>query len=231
MTLGVLCECGRCLPVAQTDAGSVLSCSCGRRVVVPLLEEFRDQSVLLSATTVERRVQRLSAEGVLPRTDACLRCGGVTAQAVDIDLQCERYTAHASGGQRFLIIPLLWGFVWATWREPEQLEIRGRDTDVAAPIGLCAVCRGELRAPAASWQLLAVPLLAVSGIVGYFQLLASIGLAIVGLVVLMVTRRFALRRWQRVLKGLLRKVPVYRQVLAIYPDAVVVMPKEGPGKR
>jgi hypothetical protein len=136
MELGVYCECGQCVPVLEGDAGSALTCSCGRRVVVPLLEEFRDQAVLLSAPTVERRVRRLIAEGALPDTDACLRCGDATAEPVGIDLQCERYMAHTSGGQRFLIIPLVWGFLWATWREPERLEIRGRDTDVPAPVSL-----------------------------------------------------------------------------------------------
>jgi hypothetical protein len=229
MALGVYCECGRCLPIAEGDAGSVLTCSCGRRVVVPLLEEFCDHPVLLSAATVERRVRRLIAEGVLPSTEACLRCGDGVAEPVGIDLQCERYTTRASGGQRFLIIPLLWGLVWASWREPERLEIRGRDTDVPAPVGLCAVCQRQLRVPAASWYLLLTALLLVAcGIVGYFNVGAGIGVAVVGMVLLVVTRRLALRSWQTGLRALLRKVPVYRQVLERYPRAVVVMPREGP---
>jgi hypothetical protein len=199
-------------------------------VVVPLLEEFTDHPVLLSASTIERRVRRLIAEGVLPGTDACLRCGDGAAQPVAIDLQCERYTARASGGQRFLLIPILWGFVWASWREPERLEIRGRDTDVPTPVGLCAECRRRLGSPAASWYLLVMALLlAASGVVGYFNLVAGTGLAVVGLGLTSITRSLVLRRWQSTLKGLLRKVPVYRQILKRYPRAVVVMPNEGLG--
>jgi hypothetical protein len=213
--------------VTARDAGSALNCSCGRRVVVPLLEEFRDHPVLLSATTVEGRIRRLIAEGVLPSTDACLRCGDVTAQLVGIDLQCERYKARASGGQRVLIIPFLWGVFWATWREPERLEIRGRDTDVPAPVGLCEECRHQLRAPVAFWYVaLTAFLLAASCIVGYFLPVAGIGLAVVALALLVVTRHLAVQSWQGALKGLLRKVPVYRQVLERYPWAVVVMPRE-----
>jgi hypothetical protein len=227
MELGVLCECGQRLSVVESNAGSALNCSCGRRVVVPLLEEFQDHPVLLSAATVERRVRRLIAEGVLPSTEACLRCGDVTAQPVGLHLQCERYTARTSGGQRFLLIPLLWGFVWASWREPERLEIRGRDTDVPAPVSLCATCRSQLRAPAASRQVvLTALLLAASGVVGYFHLVAGVSLAVAGLALLVVVRRLALRGWQGALKGLLRKVPVYRQVLGRYPSALVVLPKE-----
>jgi hypothetical protein len=78
-------------------------------------------------------------------------------------------------------------------------------------------------------MILAVLLLAFSGVVGYFHLVAGIGLAVVGLALLVATRCLVLRGWQRVLKGLLRKVPLYRQVLERYPYAVVVMPKEGLG--
>jgi hypothetical protein len=228
MELGVYCECGKCVSLAESDAGSALTCSCGRRVVVPLLEEFRDHPVLLSAATVERRVRRLIAEGVLPNTDACLRCGHATARPVAIDLQCERYVAHTSGGQRFLIIPLLWGFLWATWQEPERVEIRGRDVDVPAPVSLCAACRRRLRAPAAKWSLLlAAILLATSAVVGFFHLVSGIGLVLGGVALLIVTRRLARRRWQGALKVLLRKVPVYRQVLERFPSAVVLMPRDG----
>src|SRR5262249_16479833 len=166
--------CGQCLPVAENATGSALFCSCGRRVVIPLLEEFRDHSVLLSAATLELRVRRLIAEGVLPGTDACLQCGDGAAQPVAIKLECERYTARVSGGRRFLIIPLFWVFVWTTWREPEQLEIRGRDTDVPTPVGLCAECWRKLSAPAASRYLLVIALLlAAVGVVGYFNLVAG----------------------------------------------------------
>jgi hypothetical protein len=79
MTLGVSCECGKCLPVTENDAGSALTCSCGRRVIVPLLEEFRDCSLLLSSASLERRVERLIAAGVLPSTAACLQCGAADA--------------------------------------------------------------------------------------------------------------------------------------------------------
>jgi hypothetical protein len=231
MALGVYCECGQTLPVAENDAGSALMCSCGRRVVVPLLEEFTDGSILLSASSIERRVRRLIAEGLLPSTDACLRCGDGAAESVAIDLQCERYAARATGGQRFLIIPFLWGFFWTAWREPEGLEIRGRDTDVPTPVGLCADCWNKVRAPPASWyMLLTALLLAASGVVGYLNRLAGIGCAVIGLSLMIAVRSIILRRWQSMLKQLLRKVPVYRQVLKRYSRAVVVIPKAGPDR-
>jgi hypothetical protein len=230
MSLGVYCECGKTHPVADDDAGSTLVCSCGRRVVVPLLEEFRERPLLLSAATVERRVQRLIAAGELPDTDACLRCGDGRVQVVNAELECERCKARRYGGRKFLIIPFLWGFYFRTWREEEGVEIQGRDTVVPAPVALCGACRDQLRAPRWSlYLLLAALLLAVSGVVGYFEIIWGVGTVAVGLALLALLRRFAWRGWQRALKAQLRKVPVYRQVLERYPWAVVVLPKAGSG--
>jgi hypothetical protein len=226
MGLGVYCECGKCLPITEEKAGSAVTCPCGRRVVVPLLEEFHNRPLLLSAASVERRIRRLIAEGVLPDTATCLQCSGAETRVVNLELECERSTVHASGGQRFLIIPLIWGFVWTTWREPERLEIRGRDTEVATPVSLCAACRLQLRAPEGSGYLpLAVLLLAASAVLAYFAIFAGVGLAVVGLAFLLLKRRLALRRWQSGLKELLGKVPVYRQALKRYPWAVVIVPE------
>jgi hypothetical protein len=228
MALGVYCECGRCVPVAEDDAGSSLTCPCGRSVVVPLLDEFRDHPVFLSAATVERRVRRLIAEGLLPGTAVCLRCGDERAQVVNVDLACERCTARAHGGQRFLVIPFPLGFLWATWREDERLEIQGRDTDVPTPLALCAACRQQLGPHARSMYLLpAALLLVVGGALGHFSLAIGVSTAAVGLALLVLLRALAVTSWQRSLKGLLGKVPVYRQVLKWYPRAVVVLPDGG----
>src|SRR5688500_9241120 len=97
--LSVCCECGQWRPVEPRQADSAISCKCGRRVVVPSLDEFRERPDLLSATTVERRVPRLIAAGELPPPGGCARCGAVSETAVTpIRLECERYTARAGGG-------------------------------------------------------------------------------------------------------------------------------------
>jgi hypothetical protein len=228
--LNVSCECGQRLPVKASEAGSELSCSCGRRVVVPLLEEFRDRPTLLSAATVERRVRRLIAEGELPPAGNCMRCGDVnTAEVVLINLECERYTARAHGGLRFLVLPFFSVLFWMWWREEERVEIRGRDTDVPAPVCLCETCRSCFRGGAGYAYLGLVALVvALAAVVGYLNLAAGVGVAVAGLLGLALWRRLAFWSRQRGLKGLLRQIPVYRQVLASYPKAVVVMPPEAP---
>jgi hypothetical protein len=147
---------------------------------------------------------------------------------VKVALECERYKVREHGGWGLLVLP----WFWVAWREEKWTEIRGRDTDVPAPVRLCAGCHRELRDPAGPGYLLpATLLLAVSGLAGYFHVAAGVGLAAVGLVLLAWLRRRASRGRQRGLKGLLRKVPVYRQVLERYPRAVVVMPQGGPAGR
>jgi hypothetical protein len=227
MQLGVYCECGRCLPVAEANAGSSLTCGCGRKVIVPLLEEFRDRPLLLSAATLERRVQRLVAEGELPFGGACLQCGEEGgADLVKVSLECERYKVREHGGVGFLVLPWL----WVVWRQEKWVEIRGRDTDVTAPVRLCEECRREVRgAPGPGLLFPVAVLLAVSGLVGYFHVAAGVGLAAAGLVLLVWRRRRAFRTRQRALKEMLRKVPLYRQVLQRYPRAIVVLPYEGLG--
>jgi hypothetical protein len=227
MELGVYCDCGICLPVAEDKTGSALTCSCGRRVVVPLLEEFREQPVLLSSVSVERRVKRLIAEGVLPRTDACLRCGDPKPQVVDANVACERSKTRAyGGGLRLLLIPIPFaGFLFKAWEEETAVEIHGRDTDVPAPVGLCAHCQDELRSPPARWYLFSFLLLVLtSAAVGYVVLWAGMVMAAAGLALLVLARHLAWKTWQQKLKRMLNKIPVYRQVMQRYPRAVVMMP-------
>jgi hypothetical protein len=238
--LRVCCECGRWLPIEPSAAGSAVTCSCGCRVVVPLLEEFRRRRDLLSAATIERRVRRLIAAAELPPPGGCARCGRLdTLEVVPLQLECERYTARAYGGERFLIIPLFSLLVWVRWREEERLEIRGRDTDVQAPVRLCEACTSYFRGRS-GWVYhglaalvialggLAALVMALAGLAAYLDLAVGLGVAVAGVLGLAMWRRVAFWSRQRQLKRLLRQVPAYRQILARYRHAAVVVPSEAP---
>ena len=235
--LRVSCECGRWLPIEADAAGSSINCPCGGRVLVPSLEEFRDRPDLISAATLERRVHRLIKVGELPPGGGCARCGVADAAVVAVELECERYSARASGGERFLIIPLFSFALWMWWREEERVEIRGRDTDVSTPIRLCGSCQRSLHDPprwiglalAASVLVLAVlaGLTAVlAGLAAPAGVAIGVGVAAIGLLGLGLWRRLQFRSRQRELKELLQQVPVYRQVLARYRRAIVVVPED-----
>jgi hypothetical protein len=207
---------------------------------VPLLEEFRDRPDLLSAASIERRVRRLIAAGELPPTGCCVRCGeGNTAEVVPVELECERYTARAYGGERFLVLPLFPLLLWVRWQEEERVEIHGRDTDVPAPVCLCQRCRLHFRRRSGWADLgLAALVLALGGVAALvmvqggvavaFAWATGLGVAVAGVVGLAFWRWLAFRSRQRQLKHVLCRVPVYRQVLARYRQAVVVVPPEGP---
>jgi hypothetical protein len=232
MSLGVYCECGVCCAVEEEDAGHSVICPCGRTVVVPLLDEFRERPHLLSAATLERRIRRLLAEGELPDTDACRGCGNEDARIVKVVAACERRSVHTSGGPSFLFIPLPWGFLWATMREETRVELRGRNTDIPTPISLCPACHRGLRRPSRPLDGLALGLLLLAVIVlifvvfnGYPLFLIGIGAAVVGMILVPWRRSRAWKRWDEAVKGLLRKVPVYRQVLEDYPHATIIIPQ------
>lgn len=225
---GVICECGKTLSVRPAAAAPPLSCSCGRRVLIPLPEEFTHRPVVLSAASLERRVWRLDVAGELSQPGPCARCGRADACVVDGNLQCERYRARVYGGTHILLLPLLLPFllisVLMTWTEEERLEVSGRDTDLPAPLRLCQSCWRRLRASRTVWFRLAAVLVVAIGVgVAFLHVLSGLVLLAVGLILV-----YGLRRWTETLRysalrDLLRPVPIYRQVLERYPDAILIL--------
>jgi hypothetical protein len=178
--------------------------------------------------TIERRIPRLIAAGELPPSDGCARCGPAgTADFTPIRLECERYTARSGGGERFLVFPLFSALLWVWWREEQWVEIHGRDIDVRAPLCLCEQCRRHLRGRSgAAYRLIGALAIALGVLFGIANVGAGIAVAAVGILGVLLWRWLARRTRQRQLKQLLRRVPVYRQVLADYPNTVVVVAPE-----
>jgi hypothetical protein len=227
--LGVICECGAQLPVEEDAAGSTLNCSCGRRVIVPLLAELKARRVALSAATIERRIQRMVVAGDLPDTDQCMGCNdGNAAEIVPVVVECERAKVRTSGGFRFLILP----FVRVWYYEEQRVEILGRDTAVASPLCLCARCQGEkLQLRGWIYALIALALAVCCGLLIFWNYFVAMVLLPFALAVPYVLYRFAWNRRQRSFKTWLRKVPVYGQLLNRYPWSVVLIqesPKYSP---
>lgn len=224
-TYTVNCECHRWLPVRPEDAGSAVKCACGRRVEVPLLEEFQQRPDLLSATTVESRIGRLVLAGELPVVGRCARCDAASTEVLAAWLDCERSSVHSEGGFRFIYIPFLF---WMTWQEEARIEVRGHDTAVPAPICVCGPCQEQLRQRRRlSFIWLPMLLIPVACVAAYFYLLAGLGVAgfalLAGILWAYLRRGAAIRERQRDLKEVANQVPVYRQMLASYPDAVVLI--------
>lgn len=223
----VECECREVLPVPE-GATTSLRCSCGRSVIVSLVEEFDGRSVVLSAATLERRIRRLIAVEQLPPHRECAWCGSTHAEPLDVRLVCEQTRSRVTGGFRFLRIP---GLFWMFWREEERVENFGRENTVPVPLCACEMCARHVREPLRSNPMLlltVVGIIALSALVGYLSPITGALVAMLSLIGLSVGlgwRRFSTAaRWQENLKSKLRQVSVYRQLLLEYPDAVVNLP-------
>ena len=233
----VCCECGKWHPINIRLAGPAITCSCGFRVVIPLLEEFENRPDLLLAATLERRLRRLISNDELP-PEGCIGCGELNSiEVVPIQLICERSSVHRSGGDRFLVLPFFPLSVSVAWHEEERVQVRGRDTDVIAPVFICPPCRSRFQGQGHGRGCLValslfVLISAVALLVGSFHIGAGFGVVAVGFfglfVGLLVWRRRAFRTEQLTLKKLLAKVPIYRQILERYPWAVVLLSPEAP---
>jgi hypothetical protein len=223
MDFGVICECGERLPVNERDADSKVTCRCGLKVVVPSLVELQERGVVVSAASVERRIRRMLAGGELPITGRCAGCGEEEAARVaNAYVECEKSHTRTTGGFRFLVVP---GLFWVAWNEEKRTEIIGRDTDVRTPFSVCPQCRRQLGKSRFWVYLLVAALLGVAGVL-LLCLYPWVALVLF-LLAFFLPEWLRVRAWerrQRTLRGLLRKVPVYGQLLDKYPFGVVVVP-------
>jgi hypothetical protein len=196
---------------------------------VPLAEEFQQRPDLLSATNLEDRIKRLVGVSELPVMGRCLRCGVANSSDVlSTRLDCERSTVHREGGLRFLYIPFLF---WMLWEEEERVEVRGHDTNVPAPVCVCGPCQQSLRERKKSlYMWLPLLLIPLGSIAAFFHLFAGLSIiaagVVIGFVWIHIWQVMASRAHQNTLKNLLCQIPVYRQMLASYPHAFVVLPPD-----
>jgi hypothetical protein len=215
--------------VTETDAGSKLLCPCGFTVIVPLLEEFENRPVLLSAATVPRRIRRLIAEGELPGTTGCLQCHDTkTRGIINVAVECEKMRTRVSGGDRFYLFPVIIGWLWIYREEEQWVELIGQDTTWSLPICLCPDCYRQLGPLRNRLYLLGAALLVAFSVpLIYLHVVLGVTLGLVSLLVLFWLRSRAAKRQQNRLKNLLQRVPVYGQLLKQYPHAVLVLPEHG----
>lgn len=225
----VECECGNNLPVPQ-DASSSLKCACGTFVILPPAEEFEGKRVVLSASTIERRIRRLIYAGELPPSSECAWCGSLHAKPVDIRLVCETSTSWQTGGERLVIIPLGIGVAWSYSNQEERVETVGRDNTVPVPLCACETCARNLRAPEPlkiPRFLVSLALVVIAAAVAGFSPLLGLAVAVLPLVLLFVVlpwrHRLRARRWGQALKDKIRQVPIYAQLLREYRYATVTV--------
>jgi hypothetical protein len=180
MNLSILCECGESVSVTEGDAGSRVTCRCGRTVVVPSFRELRRQAgVPVSKPTPEMALEALLLAGKLPEEEECVLCSEVTSGCATCLVDCER--AYVSDGRPHWLVwvafYLAFGWigallVWATRSEGTEW---GKDRAFRLPLRICDRCRPRLHESGALRRALRdVPL--------YRQLLAKYPRATISLI-------------------------------------------------
>lgn len=216
--------CGKSIPVREGAAGANLLCECSGEVAVPDLATLRLQAGLPPHEPPPPQViARMLRDGELPGGEACLCCGRETAEIAELVAECEKRWVETTGGISWAA--LLFGVLVAAflWEKPETRDY-SEGLVVPVPARLCDRCRRLLsrqRALVALSVLKYVLLVAVVLIVLFVP--CWVGLLLVVATALAWTAHRAVRTSRQAnIKNLLRHVPIYRRLLDIYPDAIIL---------
>jgi hypothetical protein len=160
MDFEVCCECGEFVVVSEGAAGASLKCACGRRLVVPSLDELRAQAGLPpTLPSPELAIEYLLAAGLLAGAKSCVCCRADTREMIVVSAECERALTNHSGGRvwasffGFWLTAIL--FPIAVWlREQRSEEVHGRDKFYRLPLPVCASCKPNVRGTTALKQYL-----------------------------------------------------------------------------
>jgi hypothetical protein len=208
-------------------AGSATACACGRTVRVPSLSELKAGAGLPRyEVNPAHRIRQMDEDGALPAPVGCPQCDGDSALTLSATVECEQALGGDSDDSSLWAV-LLFGWLGAL----AVLARRGADSrehggSVVAPacLRLCEGCQRRLgvRSRRVGFlYLLALAPLACGLIVA--RLWSAWGLALLPLsVVFWWAGGAARRRQQAAIKEVLRREPVYEELLDRYPQAQVV---------
>ena len=147
------CECGDCVTVEETTAGTTALCRCGRTVEIPSLRELRRRAGLAEpAVSPELAIETLLLAGRLPEEDHCVLCGVATDTSIYCRTECER--AYVLAGRPSLWVYLL-AFVTFGWlgvavakSTAGEDQEWGKDRIFLLPLRVCNACRQGMTNPA-----------------------------------------------------------------------------------
>jgi len=222
MDFPVRCECGRLVPVPEAAAGATHPCECGRTLAVPSLSELKRQCGLPAfSPPANLLIPHLIAAGDLP-PPACLACGAPGERTVGAVAECER-SWESGGGRGWWVALFLLGPLWALLLRRGGGETLGHDLYVPVGFRLCGRCRRPAPRTGLILALRVLKFVALAVGVGLAFWSLPVGAAVFAAGLLLWWAEAAARRdAQAAVKRLLRKVPVYAQLLREYPEARVV---------
>ena len=134
----VFCECGVTHPVSATQAGSTMTCGCGRSVDVPTLSSLRKSAgeSAIPSDTIET-IQAMIRGGELPSGDICPYSGRPANDTIFFHVQCERVWVR--GGEslesgNFAYMFLGWIGALIALQKLRPREELGRDISLEVPL-------------------------------------------------------------------------------------------------
>jgi hypothetical protein len=217
------CECGSAVTVTEAAAGREIDCSCGRTIKVPSFGELRQRAGLpANNVSPALMITHLQEKGELYPPADCVWCGAESDDVLHFRVECERQWVKREGGFSwvlYLVSPIA---AIASYSREQTREF-GKDTIFLLPVTVCPNCRGRLLAPPQRHiAVIARLLLLLTGLATVF-FRALVGAALLaGFVVTWLMARFWRKEPYDPLKGTLRKVPLYAQLLDRYPEAAVI---------
>lgn len=153
MAYSISCDCGNIREVTATQAGTNVSCACGRSVSVPTLSKLRQLAGqgAYEAGTIDTIV-RMVRDGELPSGDTCAISGLPTSDSYELYVQCESRWIKGPGTGQYLFALLMIVFLpfWIIWFvgntlfDKEHREL-GRDRGVYTPLRIREEHHQQLR--------------------------------------------------------------------------------------
>lgn len=153
MNYALTCDCGKTLSVSGTDAGTSVSCACGRAVAVPPLHILRRTAgEEVSSPELEIRVR--VASGDLPEGSACASCGKPTRVWATVRVECEPRLDDEGessnpvglGFLRGVLGDGLWWYLsWYTKRRAAEAPKYNEHNVLELPIIMCGGCSRGVR--------------------------------------------------------------------------------------
>ncbi len=144
----VNCECGIRLGVDARQAGSTISCECGRSISVTLLSVLRRSAGQSTKSTLEL-IEAMIRSGELPAEMVCPLSGRQPEETVYFHIQCER--SWVRGGEpidigKLLLYYTLFGWIGALMvsRKMQERQEFGRDTTVTVPVRISSEVRAKV---------------------------------------------------------------------------------------
>jgi hypothetical protein len=220
MNFDVRCECGGHLLISEGAAGARITCDCGRTLLVPSLDDLRQQAGMRAPDPSPVLViADMLAHGELPTVPTCACCDRSTSDIIIVTAECEKTVSTEPTLLKWIIA---WWFlgVFAILLRQRDHPTYGRDLNVHLPVRLCQPCqrRFKSRLIGVGLGLIAV----LTALIGVSQLASGVtlGWAILACSVLVGWAAFTARQRRRAaLKNLLARERIYHALLQKNPDA------------